>query len=160
MALKRSQADGSPPKPAMPTSWQGGQLARTSSQTQIGVDTEAQRLSRAFTRYLRDVEDEDAFDFGTYNSLDRGQSPHPKVLAGQCKSFVDIILPASQGRIRSKQALVASINEMLRLHQKRSILGDMDRSKFISWLKIRVSPYVVDIVRVGGLIKATKKKKR
>ena len=71
------------------------------------------------------------------------------MLATDCKAFLDRMLEATRGRIRSKQAVEASILEMLRTHSQRQLVGGIEKSKFITWLKIRVSLYVMDAVRVG-----------
>ena len=79
--LKKSQADGSPPKPSMPASWNPSVLQKHRSGR--GEATEAQRLARAFGLYLLDTPDDAAaFDLGEYNELDRGQGIHPGTLAG------------------------------------------------------------------------------
>ena len=124
-------------------------LQPTQCTSQSSDATEAQRLTQAFKLYIHDtIDDAAVFDFGTYNSLERGQALHPRVLATTCRSFIDRLLVASFGRIRSKQALDAAIMEMLRTHTTRDILGKTDRGKFASWLKARVSLYVVVAVRV------------
>ena len=151
MALKRSQADGSPPKPAIPDSWQrhalqrssssnsvGAALHRSSSNRSFGELTEAQRIANALTAYLALVTDEHAFDFSDYNTLERGQAVHPGILATHLKAFVDLLLTATHGRIHCKQSLEAAITEVLRTHKHRSFFKEMT-SKTMQWLKTRVS---------------------
>ena len=106
-----------------------------------GEATEAQRLARAFGLYLLDTPDDAAtFEFGGYNELDRGQGIHPAVLAGPLvKPLIDHLLAATKGKIHCKQSLHAAIREVIRLHPKRKLTGKTDETKFISWLKMRVS---------------------
>ena len=138
MILQRSQIDGSPPKPSVPLSWrQPSTLTRSNSS--FSDATEAQRLLRGFTLYLRDIEnDKDAFDLGEYNTLERGQGVRPISLTTQCKDLMDRMLEATHGKIRSKQSVQAAIQEMLRTHPKRNLLGSLEKGKFSSWLRIRV----------------------
>ena len=137
--LKKSQADGSPPKPSMPASWNPSRLQKQKSG--LGEATEAQRLARAFGLYLLDTPDDAAvFDLGEYNELDRGQGLHPACLAGPLvKPLVDHLLQATKGKIHCKQSLHAAIREVIRLHPKRKLTGKHDVTKFVRWLKVRVS---------------------
>ena len=104
MALIRSQADGSPPKPAIPDSWQrhalqrsssgnsiGAALHRSSSNRSFGELAEAQRIANALTAYLALVTDEHAFDFSDYNTLERGQAVHPGILATHTESLRGLV---------------------------------------------------------------------
>ena len=150
MALKRSQADGSPPKPAIPESWQSKALQRSSSSNSVGDslnrsrqkrsfggETEAQRIANALTAYLALVPDEHAFDFADYNELERGQGVHAGVLATHLKTFVDLMLTATHGRIHCKQSLEAAIREVMRTHKHRSFFKELS-SKTMTWLKTQI----------------------
>ena len=133
--LQRSQLDGSPlPSPLPSPPLQKHRSGPVEA-------TEAQRLTRAFGLYLMDTPDDaDTFELGDYNELDRGQRLHPAVLAGPLvKPLIDHLLVATNEEIHCKQALQATIREMIRVHPKRVLTGEHDKTKLVNWLKVRVS---------------------
>ena len=138
--MLRQSSAGHIPIPRIPLSWLGTVASNEVIGMQRQLDTEAERLTGAFTNYLSQCSDEDAFNFGAYNTIPRTHGIRPQELVRHCAAFIDCLIPATQGtaKVHCKRALEAAILEALHRNPSRRIRSEKPRHELVAWIRNQV----------------------
>ena len=106
--MLRQSCAGRVPIPRIPLSWLGTESCRTSRcdgrvpripviDMQLPLNTEAERLTGAISQYLSSCSDDEAFNFGAYNTIPRSHGIRPQELVKHCATLIDALITATQG---------------------------------------------------------------
>ena len=138
--MLRQSCAGRVPIPRIPLPWLGTEASNEVIDMQLQLNTEAEWLTGAITKYLSQFSDDDAFNFGAYNTIPRSNGIRPQELVRHCATFIDALIPATQGtgKVQCKRALEAGILEALHRNPSRRIRCDKPRHELVAWIRKQV----------------------